>query len=140
MSATTTRSVWDKALPTLSGFCARPEGPQVAEYIRQWLVLLAAHPDMAAEFDDALEAYARDLRASGLLIADQRSGFLLAVYARMLPRDETRDELIRQVDRRMAKEGRRYCHWRGTIPATEFDGWKFDDYLRRAALKNKGVA
>lgn len=140
MSATATRSVWDKALPSLARFSTLPQAPQVAEYIRQWLVLLSEHPDMAAEFDTELDAYARELHAGGLLVGDQRSGFLLAVYARMLPRDDTRDELVRQVDRRMAREGRRYCHWRGTIPANEWDAWRFDDYRRRAALKNKGVA
>jgi hypothetical protein len=93
---------------------------------------------MAQEFDAALDTYARDLRASGLLVGEQRSGFLLAVYARMLPQDATRDELVRQVDRRMAREGRRYCKWRGTIPASTFDDWKHDDYLRRSALPNKG--
>jgi hypothetical protein len=112
----------------------------VAEYIRQWLVLLTNHPDRAEEFDRELDAYARELRAGGLLVGDQRSGFLLAVYARMLPTDSTRDELIRQVDRRMAREGRRYCRWRGTVPAGEWDAWRFDEAVRRAALKNKGVA
>lgn len=139
MSATTTRSVFDKALPSLARFSRLPQAPQVAEYIRQWLVVLAEHPDMAQEFDRELDAYARELHAGGLLVGDQRSGFLLAVYARMLPTDPTRDELIRQVDRRMAREGRRYCQWRGTVPAHEWDAWRFDEAERRAALK-KGVA
>lgn len=131
---------WDRALPTLARFTRLPQGPQVAEYIRQWLVLLTAHPDRADEFDRELDAYARELRAGGLLVGDQRSGFLLAVYSRLLPRDETQAELIRQVDRRMAREGRRYCHWRGTVPVGEWDAWRFDEAVRRAALKNKGVA
>ena len=140
MSATITRSVFDKALPALARFSNLPQAAQVAEYIRQWLAVLAEHPDMAPQFDSELDAYARELRAGGLLVGEQRSGFLLAVYARMLPQDATREELVKQVDRRMAREGRRFCQWRGTVPASEFDAWKYDDAVRRSALPNKGEA
>lgn len=138
MSATTTPSLWDKALPSLARFSMLPQCAEVAEYIRQWLVVLAVEPDRAGEFDAALDAYARDLRRAALLVGEQGSGFLLAVYARQLPHDETRAELVRQVDRRMAREGRRYCRWRGTIPASMFDDWRHDDAVRRARLPNKG--
>jgi hypothetical protein len=138
VSATATPGVWDKALPTLARAARLPAAQAAAGYVGEWLATLAAHPDLAGQFDRELDDYAADLRRAGVLVGDQGAGFLLALWSRLNVRGPLQGELVKQVDRRAALRGLRHCPWRGTVPAGQFDAWRLDRARERSALKNKG--
>lgn len=132
MTATAIRpSVWAKALPALPS--ARAKCPEACEYIGQWLAVLAVEPDRGGEFDRALEDYAAELRRAGILTPHQGSGFLMAVWSYSSVGSPLTPTLVAQVDRRAAFRGVVHCKWRGTVPRSEFDLWRTDEAVRRAA-------
>jgi hypothetical protein len=130
-------SVYDKALPALARATGLPRAVAAAGYVGEWLATLAAHPDLAHQFDTELDDYARDLRRDEVLVGDQAAGFLLALYTRLHP-GAHQDELRKQVDRRKGLSGLVWCNWRGWVRRDEFDAWRFDRAQERADLPRKG--
>lgn len=137
VATTATPSIWDKALPSLARATAIPEALSAAEYVGQWLAVLAEEPRRAGDFDRELDDYAADLRRREVLVGEQGAGFLLALWSRLNVSSPLQATLREQVDRRKALHGWRWCPWRGYVPAHEWDSWRYDRARERAQAPSK---
>lgn len=133
----TAPSVFDKALPSLARATKLPEAQAAANYVGEWLAVLADDPGRLGDCCAELDAYAADLRRAGILVGDQAAGFLLALWSRLNPRSPLQPTLVWLVDERKRLAGWKWCKWRGWVPVHEFDAWKFDRAKERADAPSK---